>query len=117
MHLKFRHKVFFAFMLNSLIVVVSILLIGRYFSERHFEEYVVKAETAAAAKLVDALSEEYRKHGNWDSVLKEPGLWLGLRTFGPIARSGPGVGGVVIHIGPPPLDGEKGPPPPGLPLP
>ncbi len=87
MNLKFSHKVFLAFLLNSLIIVASILPIGRYFSERHFEEYVVKAETAAATKLVEALSQEYRKHGNWDAVLKEPGLWFGLRTFGPGALS------------------------------
>ena len=80
-------------MLNSLIIVVSILLIGRYFSERHFEEYVVKAENASASKLVDALSEEYRERGNWDLVLKEPELWFGLKTFGPIAESETEVGG------------------------
>ena len=44
MNLKFRHKVFLAFLLNSLIIVVCMILIGRYFSERHFEEYVSKVE-------------------------------------------------------------------------
>ena len=44
MNLKFRHKVFLAFLLNSLLIVVCMLLIGRYFSERHFEEYVGKVE-------------------------------------------------------------------------
>ena len=78
MNLKFSHKVFLAFLLNSLIIVVCMLLIGRYYSERHFEEYVAKVEAARATKLVDALSQEYRKRGNWDSVLKEPGLWFGL---------------------------------------
>ena len=117
MNVKFSHKVFLAFLLNSLIIVVSILVIGRYFSERHFEEYVVKAEAAAAAKLADALSQEYRKRGNWDTVLKEPGLWFGMRTFGPVVQSGTGVGGAIFHIGGLSADGEKEPPPPGLPIP
>jgi two-component system sensor histidine kinase BaeS len=88
MKLKFSHKVFLAFLLNSLIIVASILLIGRYFSERHFQEYVVTAEAAAATKLVEALSQEYRKRGNWDAVLEEPGLWFDLRAFGPVMLSG-----------------------------
>jgi len=118
MNLKFGHKVFLAFLLNSLIIVVSILLIGRYFSERHFEEYVVKAEAAAATKLVDALSQEYQKSGNWDAVLKEPGLWFGLRAFGAVVQSGTGVGGSIAHIGPPPpANREKEPPSLGLPIP
>ena len=117
MNLKFSHKVFLAFLLNSLILVVSILLIGRYFSERHFEEYVVKAEAAAGTKLIDALSQEYRKSGNWDAVLKEPGLWFGIRTFGPVMQSGTGPGGAIFHIRGVPVDGEKESPPPGLMIP
>lgn len=84
MNLKFRHKVFLAFLLNSTIIIVSILLIGRYFAERHFEEYVGKVEADRAAKVVEALSREYRRCGSWDTVLQDPGLWFGLRLFGPM---------------------------------
>ncbi len=97
MNLKFRHKVFLAFLLNSLIVVVCMILIGRYFSERHFEEYVSKVEAETVTKLVDALSQEYRRSGNWDSVLQDPGLWFGLRWGGPGMPPGTGM------TGPPPL--------------
>ncbi len=115
MNLKFSHKVFLAFLLNSLIIVISVLLIGRYFSLRHFEEYVVKAEDATSSKLADALSQEYRKCGNWDKVLKQPGLWFGMRTFGPVGQPGTGAGGAIFQPGGPAVDGEKEPPPPGLP--
>ena len=94
MNLKFSHKVFLAFLLNSLIIVISILLIGRYFSLRHFEEYVVKAEAAKGTKLVDALRQEYRRRGNWDSVLKDTGLWFGI-SVGPGIQSGTGPGGAI----------------------
>ena len=90
MNLKFRHKVFLAFLLNSLIVVVCMLLIGRYFSERHFEEYVSKVEAERVTKLVDALRQEYLRRGNWDSVLQDPGLWFGLRWSGLACRREPG---------------------------
>jgi two-component system sensor histidine kinase BaeS len=120
MNLKFRHKVFLTFLLNSLIVVVCMILIGRYFSERHFEEYVSKVEAEMVTKLVDALSQEYRRSGNFDSVLQDPGLWFGLRWVGPGMPPRTGM------TGPPPLhfdllsaERERVPPPPGelIPLP
>lgn len=114
MNLKFRHKVFLAFLLNSLLVVVCMLLIGRYYSERHFEEYVSKVEAERITKLVDALRQEYLRRGSWDSVLQDTGLWFGLRWLGP--GMPPGIG----MTGPPPfppgplsMERERVPPPPG----
>ncbi|MGA2028381.1 MAG: hypothetical protein ABSH17_15125, partial [Syntrophobacteraceae bacterium] len=114
MNLKFRHKVFMAFLLNSLIVVVCIILIGRYFSERHFEEYVSKVEAEMVTKLVDALSQEYRRSGNWDSVLQDPGLWFGLRWLGPGMPPRAGMTGPpLLHFDPLPTGRQRIPPPPG----
>ncbi|MGO9312989.1 MAG: ATP-binding protein [Syntrophobacteraceae bacterium] len=124
MNIKFRHKVFLAFLLNSLIIVVCMLQIGRYFAERHFEEYVGKVEDERVTQLVDALRQEYLRRGNWDSVLEDQGLWFGLRWVGPgmpprTERTGP----PLFPPGPllaerqriPPLPGELIPPPPGPP--
>ncbi len=124
MNLKFRHKVFLAFLLNSLIVVVCMILIGRYFSERHFETYISKVEAETVTKLLEALSQEYRRSGNWDSVLQDPGLWFGLRRAGPDMPPGTGLSGPpLLHFDP--LSMERGrvhpphggldPPPPGPP--
>jgi two-component system sensor histidine kinase BaeS len=125
MNLKFRHKVFLALLLNSLIVVVCMILIGRYFSERHFEEYISKVEAETVTKLLEALSQEYRRSGNWDSVRQDPGLWFGLRWAGPGMRPGTGMTGPpFLHFDPlstksermpPPPPGELMPPPPGQP--
>jgi two-component system sensor histidine kinase BaeS len=114
MNLKFRHKVFLAFLLNSLSIVVCMILIGRYFSERHFEEYVSKVEAEMVTKQVDALSKEYLSRGGWDSVLQDPGLWFGLRWVGPGMPPRTGMTGPpFLHLDPPSKEQERGPPPPG----
>ena len=120
MNLKFRHKVFLAFLLNSLLIVVCMLIIGRYYSERHFEEYVSKVEAERVTKLVDALRQEYLRRGNWDSVLQDPGLWFGLRWLGPGMPPGTGMTGPPpFPPGPLSMEREIVPPPPGelVPLP
>ena len=114
MKLKFRHKVLLAFLLNSLIVVVCMILIGRYFSERHFEEYVSKVEAEMVTKLVDALTQEYQRSGNWDSVLQDPGPWFGLRWLGPGMPPRTGMTGPpFLHFDPLSTERERVPPPPG----
>ena len=117
MNLKFRHKVFLAFLLNSLLIVVCMLQIGRYFAERHFGEYVGKVEAERTTKLLDALGQEYQRSGNWDSVLRDPGLWFGLRWAGPGRPPGAGMTGPPLF--PPGPERERVPPPPGelIPLP
>ncbi|MGA2404602.1 MAG: ATP-binding protein [Syntrophobacteraceae bacterium] len=113
MNLKFRHKVFLAFVLNSLAVVVCMLVIGRYFSERNFEQYVSKVEAEKTTKLVEALSREYLRSGNWDSVLKDPGLLFGFRWDGPGMPPGTGMAGPPLLPPPPPIEVKKEPPPSG----
>ena len=76
MGIKFRHKVFLAFLLNSLSIVVCILSDRQLLAERHFREYISKFEAERITKLVDQLAQEYMKGGNWDSVLEDPGFWF-----------------------------------------
>jgi two-component system sensor histidine kinase BaeS len=83
MNLKFRHKVFLAFLLNSLIIGISIPLIVRFYSERNFENYVKKVEAERITRIVDELVREYRTNGNWDSVSRDPWLWFEMRHVGP----------------------------------
>ncbi len=117
MNLKFRHKVFLGFLLNSLAIIVCMFLIGRHFSVRNFEEYVGKVEMEKLDELALTLSQEYQRNGNWDFVRENPGHWLQLKWFGP---------GHPRHIEeapvfpppPPPPDGQEPPPPmPGVPPP
>lgn len=116
MKLELRHKIFIAFLLNSATIIVCILLIGRYYGERHFRRYLAGVEAERVLKLADALGQEYGRSGNWNAVLKDPGTWTSLRWFGPgmacpmpgdeMRGSPPGGGGALP---PPPPAGEGGP--------
>jgi two-component system sensor histidine kinase BaeS len=105
--LKFRHKVFLTFLLNSLAIVISMLLIAGYFAFRNFEAYVNKVETARLDELVEALSQEYKKSRSWTPILDDLGHWLQMTG---IRRGYHPIGGVS---GEPPFP----PPPPLLPVP
>ncbi len=118
MNLKFRHKVFLAFLLNSLIVAVCIPLIVRYYSERNFENYMSKVEAERITKLVDELIRDYRTNGNWDFVRQDPRFLSEMRWIGPPEAPGPGMSGPQDF--PPPLpsmEGKIGSPPSGGPDP
>jgi two-component system, OmpR family, sensor histidine kinase BaeS len=106
MQLKFRHKVFLTLLLNSLVIVVCMLLISRYFASRNFENYINKVETARLNALVQVLSLEYQKSRSWAPVLDDLGHWLRLTGRGPKHPPDGKIGGG------PPL-----PPPPLLPVP
>ncbi len=69
MKLKFRHKVFLTFLLNSLVIVISMFLISRYYAFRNFEEYISKVEMQRLSELADALGQEYRRTRSWSPIL------------------------------------------------
>jgi two-component system sensor histidine kinase BaeS len=99
MTLKFRHKVFLAFLLNGLLIVISMVIIVPYFATRNFENYIGKVEMERLGDLAKVLAREYKKSGNWNFVRDNPDQWL---------RS------VVIWPGPPPGVPEGPPPMPPL---
>jgi two-component system sensor histidine kinase BaeS len=130
MKLKFRHKVFLTFLLNSLVIVICMLLIARTFAFRNFEDYVSKVEMEKLNELADALGQEYQKSKNWDSVLSDWSHWFRVAAIGPGHAPGvvagkppfppppllpvPSLGGNPQKGEPPPF-GEPPPPPPGPP--
>jgi len=101
MKLKFRHKVFLTFMLNSLAVVICMVVIARYYAFRNFEGYIDKVESERLSVLAETLGQEYLKKQGWAPVVQNLGHW--------VAVSGVGLGA-------PPDDGELPKPPfPSLP--
>ena len=119
MKLKFRHKVFLTLLLNSLVIVVCMLLISRYFASRNFESYIHKVETARLNALVQVLGQEYQKSHSWTPVLDDLGHWLELMGRGPGHPPGAGADGRPSFPPPPlppvpPLEKHRGPrtPPP-----
>ena len=109
MQLKFRHKVFLTLLLNSFVIVISMLLIAGYFASRHFEDYINKVETARLNELVKVLSQEYQKNRSWAPVLGDLDHWLQLMGRGP--GHPPGALGPGEPPLPPPFGKPPGPPP------
>lgn len=125
MKLKFRHKVFLIFLLNSLVTVICMLLIARYYAPRNFENYVQKMEMEKVDALAKALGQEYQKSGSWEPVLRNFDRWLATVVLGPGPRP-PGEAAPGRPPGPPPPHhvpqtgtppGEGGPMPPVEPPP
>ncbi|MFZ2445845.1 MAG: ATP-binding protein [Syntrophobacteraceae bacterium] len=127
MKLSFGHKLFLAFLANSLVIVVCMLLFARYFAHRDFEEYIGKVEIERLDQLASVLGEEYRQTGSWDTVLAGWGDWLrvismrpGRPPTRPSTASGAGSPPFFPPPGPPPFAAGKvpwegHPPPPGAP--
>jgi two-component system sensor histidine kinase BaeS len=130
MKLKFRHKLFLAFLLSGLIIVVFMLLSGTYFAHRNFEEYVMKVEKERLDGLAEALGREFGGTRTWSAVVANWDHWLRMSFMRP--GPPPGAGNVGRRsIAPPPVStsppawknaeegkppsfGEPPPPPPWL---
>jgi two-component system sensor histidine kinase BaeS len=113
MNLKFRHKVFLAFLLHSLILVVCIPLIVRFYSERNFENYIRKVEDERITRIVDELIQEYKANGNWDFVRQDSWFWSEMRRIGPPDAPGSEVPGPPDFPPPPSsIEGKIKPPSP-----
>jgi two-component system sensor histidine kinase BaeS len=95
MSLKFRHKVFLTLLLYSLVIVICMLVITRYFAVRNFENYVQRVEMERLKEMAKVLGQEYQKNGSF--VAEDLDRWLRFRGPGP---------------GPPPPGRIAGPPPP-----
>ncbi|MEW6658751.1 MAG: ATP-binding protein [Thermodesulfobacteriota bacterium] len=95
MSLKFRHKVFLTLLLYSLVIVICLVVIARYFAVRNFENYVQKVEMERLQEMAKVLGQEYQKSGSL--VPEDLGHWLEWWGRRP---------------GPPPPGRIAGPPPP-----
>ncbi len=106
MSLKFRHKVFLTLLLYSIVIVICMLLIARYYAFRNFEDYVHKMDLERLRRLAEVLGQEYQKSGSWMTIVENQGYWLEWRGRGPAP---PPPGEIAGH--------PPGPPPPLLPDP
>ena len=81
MKVKLAYKIFWAFLLTSLISIVLMAGIMRYFAELHFTRYVNKIESEVLIELGDKLVSEYSSHQGWKYIKEDP------RLFRDIART------------------------------
>lgn len=76
MKLKFRHQVFLTFLLYSIAIVVSMLVVAGYFADRNLRDYLDRTEAARLGELAEALGREYQAAGGWGPVLDKWRPWL-----------------------------------------
>ncbi|HOO39323.1 MAG TPA: ATP-binding protein [Deltaproteobacteria bacterium] len=79
MKVKLAYKIFGAFLLTSLIVIVLMTGIMRYFAERHFTNYVNKVESETLSELVETLAIAYSEHNGWEFIRENPKAFRTLR--------------------------------------
>jgi two-component system sensor histidine kinase BaeS len=103
MTLKFRHKVFLTLLLNSIVIVICMLLIARYYAVRNFEDYVNKVEMERLRELAQVLGQEYQKSGSWPPILDDLGHWLEMMGRRPGPPPPRGIAGQPQFPPPPPL--------------
>jgi two-component system sensor histidine kinase BaeS len=75
MKFKLSYKIFIAFSLTSLMVVVLMVGIMRFYVARNFADYVGKSLLERYGDVTAALAEEYQKHMGWQTLKNNPGRW------------------------------------------
>ncbi len=133
MAVRFRYKIFLTFLAYSVAIIMSVLLIGRYFAHRNFEEYVSKVEMERVEELADALGGIYQKTQDWNRVVASWSDWVRVMAMPAGPPGKPPVGGMPPQLPSPPpmppmpmggppseaegpkLGGVHPPPPPGPP--
>ncbi|MDT8272739.1 MAG: ATP-binding protein [Desulfomonilia bacterium] len=76
--LTLAYKIFGAFLLTSLIVIVLMTGITRYFAERHFMEYINRVESEVLTELVDIFGAAFREHQGWEFLSEDPAAFRDL---------------------------------------
>jgi two-component system, OmpR family, sensor histidine kinase BaeS len=72
---KLSYKIFGVFTLMSVMVVVLMVGIMRYFVTRNFTDYVNKSALERYSDFADALAAEYRHHRGWQTLKNNPERW------------------------------------------
>jgi len=108
MKVKLSYKIFLAFLLTSLVVVVLMTAIMGYFARRNFEDFVNRTEMERLDELIAELSSVYRTHQGWGDLRSDPGVFLGM--IGPEMPAQSPNGPPGMHVRPEPPDGlPRGP--------
>lgn len=106
------------FLLSSLVIIVCMVLITRYYATRNFENYIDKMEMTRLSELAEEIGREYAKTKSWASLIDNLDHWLGIS--GPHAGPRPPFHGTPGNLpdGPPPeeMPPLDGPPPDGPPF-
>jgi two-component system sensor histidine kinase BaeS len=72
---KLSYKIFGVFTLMSVMVVVLMVGIMRYFVTRNFTDYVNKSALERYSDFADALAAEYQQNKGWQTLKNNPERW------------------------------------------
>lgn len=116
MKAKLSYKIFLAFLLTSIIIVVLMTTILGYFARRNFEDFVHKMEMERLEELITELSNFYQAHQGWESIRGDSGIFHEMMKPEPPGHSPQGPPGMAVRPESPDVfhPGPKGmPQPPG----
>jgi two-component system sensor histidine kinase BaeS len=116
MKIKLSYKLFSAFLMTSLAIVLLIVLM-QYYAFLNFADYVNKTILEKLDGLVNSLAKEYQISNGWDGLRNDPKKWHrilsreGFDFFPPIHRPPPRYGDKPPRRPPPKYRGKPEPPP------
>lgn len=90
MELRIKHKLFFTLLLTSIVVSGGMFLFMQWNFDRGFLNYVNLQELKEQNLLSERLVRSYSRHGNWNFLRGNPGLWQQLLESGPGSLSNRG---------------------------
>lgn len=101
MKVKISYKIFLAFFLTSIIIVVLMTAIMGYFARRNFEDFVNGMEMERLDELITELSGFYKAHQGWGALRGGPGVFHEMMMPEPQGHSPQGPPGMARRPGPP----------------
>jgi type II secretory pathway pseudopilin PulG len=75
MKFKRSYKIFIAFTLTSLLVVVLMVGLVRFYVARNFADYVNKSSLERYSDFAAAQAAEYQTQKGWQNLKDNPGRW------------------------------------------
>jgi two-component system, OmpR family, sensor histidine kinase BaeS len=73
--MKLNTKLFFAFLLSCIAIVVLMSGIMHYYAIRNFSAYVHDVELKQLDDIIAKLEGEYKRYGNWEHIRTDPATW------------------------------------------
>lgn len=78
MNLGIRAKLFLAFLLCTLLVIISMMLFTRWSIESGFIEYVENRQAENVQRIAEEFTNIYATDNSWDKLQQDKRLWLSI---------------------------------------
>ncbi|MGO9145190.1 MAG: ATP-binding protein [Desulfomonilia bacterium] len=75
MRIRLAYKIFLAFLITNLFVIVLMTVIMGYFVKHNFEDFLNKVEEERLNELVSTLAGTYQEHHGWEFIKEDPRIF------------------------------------------